>query len=74
MRKKNRILNPKNNKHIELIKTSGSKILENYKVNQYHNLLSWFKTLSIRERKQYIIELIIDIYFMEYDESELTTD
>ena len=53
---------------------SGSKILKNNKTNQYKNIVNWFKTLSISERKQYIITLIIDIYFMEYDESEAIKD
>ena len=74
MEKKNRVLNPKNYKNIESLKMSGSKILKNYKADQYKNIMNWFKTLSIHERKQYIIELMIDIYFIEYSESEPITD
>ena len=40
------------------------------KVNQYANILNFFKTLSYHERKRYIVELIIDIHFIEYDESK----
>lgn len=49
---------------------SGSKTHNDNTRIQYRNVRNWFKTLSIPERNQYNIELMIDIYFMEYDESE----
>jgi len=57
-----------------MLEITRSKILKNNKADPYQNILNWFKTLSMSERKQYIIELIIDVYFMEYDESDPIID
>lgn len=37
---------------------------------QYNQLIDFFRPLSSLERKKYLIELILDVYFIEYDESE----
>ncbi len=44
--------------------------LNNWKKIWYEDLLEWLKSLSVHERWNFIIDLIIDIKFIEYDESE----
>lgn len=48
-----------------------SKSQNNNKIKiQYKQLIDFFKPLSIIERKRYLIELFLDVYFLEYDESK----
>lgn len=37
---------------------------------KYRNIKKYFKSLSIKERKEELLKLLIDIYFMEYEESK----
>lgn len=49
----------------------GSKISNISRSIHYKKLLELLKTKTIRERYDFIVRLIIDVNFIEYDESEI---
>ena len=62
---------------IFLIKLHGvcnlvrSKISNICRSVHYKKLLEILKTITIQERYNFVVSLIIDLYFIEYDESEI---
>jgi len=50
------------------------KILSKVRTSLYRDILDWLKSLSPDKRWNLIIELIIDIKFIEYEESKPCTE